>query len=202
MNYSERGARLYERWALLDKYYLIVDIAISRFRKKAINRLNLADGATVADIGCGHGRSLKRLRDVVGPSGSVLGIDYSDGMVKRSQNRYREYSSVSVVRGDARSLPLQSGSLDAALSSYALSTISYAKSAIESIYHALKTGGCLAVIDYNRPQGIRYHLLKYLRKFSYNWQGIDIVRLLQEHFPKVNVSKHDFGSVVIVIAQK
>lgn len=202
MNRSERGAKLYERWALLDKYYLIVDVAISRFRKKAINRLDLAEGGTVADIGCGHGRSLKQLRDVVGPSGSVLGIDYSDGMVNRSQDRYKKDPSVSVVRGDARSLPLQSGSLDAALSSYALSTIPRAKSAIESVYRALKAGGRLAVVDYNRPQGIRYHLLKYLRKFSYNWQGIDIVRLLRELFPEVNVSKHDFGSVVIVIAQK
>lgn len=202
MNPSERGQNLYERWAFLEKYYLIIDVAISRFRKKAIRELDINAGDRVADIGCGHGRSLNRFSDAVGPSGSVIGVDYSAGMARRTQRRHRTNPSVSVIQADARTLPLQQESLDGALSSYTLSTIPDTKSAIESIYDALRTGGQLAVIDYNRPQGIRYHLVKYPRRFSYNWQGVDVVEILQDVFPEVRVSKHDFGSVVIAIATK
>lgn len=202
MNYSERGSRLYECWAFLEKYYLLIDVVISRFRKQAIHRLNLNDGATVADIGCGHGRSLKQLCSVVGRSGTVLGFDYSSGMAKRSKARYEGHPVISVARADARRLPLQSESLDGALSSYALSTIPHPKLAIKSIYDALKPNGRLAVVDYNCPQGLRYHLVKYPRKISYNWQGTDIVELLDEVFTNLYVSKRDFGSVVIVIAEK
>lgn len=202
MDSSERGKSLYEKWALLDKYYYIVDTMIGYYRKKAIKYLDIDKRSTVADIGCGHGRSLSTLHDSVGKSGTVVGVDYSSGMVTRTQDRYKHVDNIHVVQADARLLPFKKGSFDGALSSYTLSTIPDPKTAIKSIHDGLTSDGRLVVLDYNCPQGLRYHLVKYFRKFSYNWQGVDLIKLLDQIFSKVYLSKFQGGTVNLAIAIK
>lgn len=202
MDSSERGKSLYQKWALLDKYYYIVDYFIGHYRKKAIKYLDMENGSKVADIGCGHGRSLSTLHESVGKSGTVIGVDYSSGMVNRTQSRYKDVDNISVVQADARLLPFKKGCFDGVLSSYSLSTIPDPKEAIKSIHDGLTSGGRLVVLDYNCPEGLRYHLVKHLRKFSYNWQGVNLIKLLDQIFSKVYLSKYQAGTVNLAIAIK
>lgn len=57
------------------------------FRPAAVEALRLSEGATVLDLPCGTGQSLPFLTDAVGPSGAVLGVDASAGMLRRAQRR-------------------------------------------------------------------------------------------------------------------
>ena len=56
-------------------------------RASAVEHLQLCDGDSVAEIGCGTGISLPYLADAVGPSGRVYGVDLSPGMLQRAQAR-------------------------------------------------------------------------------------------------------------------
>lgn len=65
-------------------------------------------GARVAEVGCGPGARLAGLNRRVGEEGTVVGLDAAAGMVAEASGRGGQ-----VVRGDARRLPVASGSLDA-----------------------------------------------------------------------------------------
>ena len=54
-------------------------------RRQAIARLGLQPGATVIDAGCGTGLSLRALREAVGPSGQVTGIEQCPEMLAQAR---------------------------------------------------------------------------------------------------------------------
>ena len=51
-------------------------------RRRAAARLDLKPGNRVLEIGCGTGRNLPFLREAVGRSGKVYGVDLSTGMLR------------------------------------------------------------------------------------------------------------------------
>jgi len=76
---------------------------------RAIADLAPPPGGAVLDVACGTGRALPLLRSAVGPAGVVLGLDVTPEMVAEAQRRGR----TALVLGDARSLPVRDGVLDA-----------------------------------------------------------------------------------------
>src|SRR5437773_10772350 len=59
-------------------------------RKLALEHLESREGGAVLDIGCGVGAMLERLREAVGPSGRVVGVDYSPRMVAAARKLVRD----------------------------------------------------------------------------------------------------------------
>jgi ubiquinone/menaquinone biosynthesis C-methylase UbiE len=60
---------------------------VSRLRKEAIARLELAAGDTVIDVGCGTGASFAALQERIGPRGQLIGVDASPEMLARADAR-------------------------------------------------------------------------------------------------------------------
>lgn len=77
----------------------------------------LPEGAQVLDVGCGAGLDsiIAGLR--VGPSGSVLGVDFSEPMLARARASAEEarLNHVRFESGDAERLPVADASVDVAL---------------------------------------------------------------------------------------
>ena len=55
------------------------------YRGKALREAGLKAGMHVLDVACGPGLVTQCARDVVGPSGSVIGLDPSIGMLREAQ---------------------------------------------------------------------------------------------------------------------
>ena len=72
----------------------------------AINQIDIPTGGTVLDVGCGTGRALPALRAAVGPSGSVIGIDYTEQMLAAARDTGRAQDA-HLIRADALHLPLR-----------------------------------------------------------------------------------------------
>ena len=66
----------------------------------AVAALALRPGDAAVDLGCGTGRALPHLRDAVGPSGRVLGLDLTDEMVSVAA------ANGPVAVGDATDVPV------------------------------------------------------------------------------------------------
>ncbi len=73
-----------------------------RWGPQTIERLRLAGGETVADIGCGTGRDAQHLLTVL-PRGRVLAIDGSQRMLAQTRSRLAsDHDRVEIVQADLR----------------------------------------------------------------------------------------------------
>ena len=113
----DRVARLYSTFEPL---YLIFPPA----RRKAVAALNLKAGDVVLEIGAGTGRNLPYLVDAVGPNGTVIAVDASEGMLAEARKLMERHgwSNVQLLRQDAAQLQLD-GDVDAVLFSLSYSVL-------------------------------------------------------------------------------
>ncbi|MFB6353106.1 MAG: class I SAM-dependent methyltransferase [Halobacteriales archaeon] len=109
---------LYDRWSRVYDWNPALRL-VRPARRRAVAALDLAPGDTVVDLGTGTGANLPFLRRAVGPTGRVVGIDASPGMLARARRRVerRGWANVTVLEGDVRDPPL-AGSVDAVLSAF------------------------------------------------------------------------------------
>lgn len=146
---DERGPRLYDRWSDHGFLYGSVMALAAPMRARAFDALAAESGERVLDLACGPGINFERLRDDVGPEGSVVGLDYSAGMVRRARGRAAEggWANVHVVRADAtRPFGFDEG-FDAALTTMALHTMADVDAVVANVHDVLRPGGRFVVLD-------------------------------------------------------
>lgn len=197
----DRGQRVYDRWAARTGLYDLVDRLTRSIRRKAVAELDLAAGDHAVDVGCGPGASLGLLDEAVGPEGRVVGVDYSAGMARQARARAGRLPTATVVRGDARHLPLAASSVDGALASLAVSTVPEARAAVAEVRRALRDDGRFAVFDARVPDGAVGRLVRRAYRQTVNWQGHDVRAVLETVFPTVEVvATYDAGLAVLLLA--
>lgn len=78
---------------------------------------DIPEGATVLDLGCGAGLDSLIAADRVGPTGRVIGIDFSESMLARARQSAAEagLNNVEFHQTDAETLFLEDASIDVAL---------------------------------------------------------------------------------------
>jgi len=119
-----------------------------RYRKKALQRAGLKPGMRVLDVACGPGLVTQGALDLVGPSGSVTGLDPSIGMLREAQKG----PCRGLVRGMGEQLPFPNMSFDFLSMGYALRHVSDLKTAFSEYRRVLKPGGILLLLEIGRPQ--------------------------------------------------
>lgn len=135
-------------------------------RVKGIAALAPSHGDQVLDLGCGTGLNFGLLRQRVGPSGTIVGIDRSAEMLRQARRRAakRGWDNIILIEADAvvldpsaiRAMILaQGGSAqsDAALATYSLSLMPDWRKAWANLTTLLDTGARVAVVDMQVPEG-------------------------------------------------
>jgi len=116
------------------------DMAFRRRAMTLLDHLDLHDGETVLDCGCGMGvymMMMNRLRNV-----KIIGVD---GDVGRLEWAEREGVAAQLARVDIHKLPFATGSFDKVLMSEVLEHLADDRVAIQEVYRVLKPGGVLAL---------------------------------------------------------
>jgi demethylmenaquinone methyltransferase/2-methoxy-6-polyprenyl-1,4-benzoquinol methylase len=121
-------------------------------RIQAVRALGLRPGDTVVDLACGTGLNFRLLEKVVGPRGRIVGVDLTDAMLARAQDRIATngWSNVSLVQADAAGFDFPA-EVDAILSTYALTQVPECAEVIAHGAKALSGGGRWAVLDLKVP---------------------------------------------------
>jgi demethylmenaquinone methyltransferase/2-methoxy-6-polyprenyl-1,4-benzoquinol methylase len=121
-------------------------------RHRAVQALGLRRGGSVVDIACGTGLNFPLLEKVIGPEGRIVGVDLTDAMLARAQDRIdtNGWSNVSLVQADASVFDFPT-ELDAILSTYALSQVPECADVIAHGAAALSGGGRWVVLDLKVP---------------------------------------------------
>ncbi len=151
-----------------DLFALFYDRALedlyAPFRPAAVEALRLADGARVLDLPCGTGQSFDALVTAAGPTGSVLGVDQSGGMLRKARRRVSRagwdnvtLSQASVANVDANLLTdaLGEPAVDGVLCALGLTALLEWEAAFERLFSLVRPGGRFVLFDAYAPERTR-----------------------------------------------
>jgi len=112
-------------------------------------------GMTVADIGAGTGLFTMLFANAVKPGGSVVAVDISPAFIEYIQEtaKKRRMRNVTAVLGNGSDVGLPEASMDLAYLSDVYHHFEHPEETLASIRKALKPGGRMVVIDYERIPG-------------------------------------------------
>ncbi|MFB6154937.1 MAG: class I SAM-dependent methyltransferase [Haloferacaceae archaeon] len=148
-----RTQQFYSRWARF--YDLLATRAplVQSLREAVVDALDPAPGDAVVEMGCGTGANFQHLRERVGPGGTVVGVDFSPGMLARARERVAAegWENVHVVRGDAARPPVEEA--DAVLATFVVGMLPDPATAVGDWADLVGRGGRLALLDLARSTG-------------------------------------------------
>jgi ubiquinone/menaquinone biosynthesis C-methylase UbiE len=106
-------------------------------------------GDYVLDLGSGAGNDCFVARAIVGDSGKVTGLDFTDEMIEKAManNKKLGYSNVDFVKGDIESMPLADKQFNVVVSNCVLNLVPDKEKAFAEIFRVLKQGGHFCVSD-------------------------------------------------------
>jgi demethylmenaquinone methyltransferase/2-methoxy-6-polyprenyl-1,4-benzoquinol methylase len=124
-------------------------------RARAVQALGLRPGGSVIDIACGTGLNFSLIEQVIGPAGTIVGVDLTDAMLTQAQHRIEAngWSNISLVQADAAAYDFPTEA-DAILSTYALTQVPECGDVIARGAAALSDGGRWAVLDLKVPDSV------------------------------------------------
>jgi demethylmenaquinone methyltransferase/2-methoxy-6-polyprenyl-1,4-benzoquinol methylase len=123
---------------------------IGRYRRQAVQAMNVGEGDTVLEIGCGTGLNFPYIQERIGPGGRLIALDYTPAMIEQAARKVEEngWENVQFVRGDAAEVEkLVTGPVDGAISTACLCIVPGWERAIAGAAALLRPGGRLVVLD-------------------------------------------------------
>lgn len=146
---ADAAQSFYTRYARLYDTVARYTPGVAALRERAVDALGPRPGETVVEMGCGTGANLPILRDRVGPSGRVLGLDFAPGPVAVARERAAAgHENVSVARADARRPPVDGA--DRVLATFVVGMLGDPAPTVRSWVDLLSPGGRVALLDLAR----------------------------------------------------
>ncbi len=116
-------------------------------RTQVLKALQLADGESVLDIGCGPGLLAHDIAAGVGPAGRVCGIDASQAMLAMASKTCVGQQWTEFRAADASQSPYPDNSFDAAVSTQVYEYVQDIPAALEELHRVLRPGGRALILD-------------------------------------------------------
>jgi ubiquinone/menaquinone biosynthesis C-methylase UbiE len=122
----------------------------SRYGQRTIDHLNLQSGDNVLDVCCGTGASVIPAAIAVGPTGSVLGVDVSDGLLGLAREKAQHLDNITFQNHDCIALGLPDGSFDAIVCVFGIFFLPDMTAALRELWRMVKPGGKLAITSWGK----------------------------------------------------
>ena len=118
-----------------------------RIGKRTVDRLALATGAKILDVGCGTGASALPAAEAVGAKGSVIGVDLSARLLERARAKAkaRGIANIEFRIADMTSLGYPDGHFDAVVSVFSVFFVPDMEGLVRELWRMVRPGGKLAV---------------------------------------------------------
>jgi len=142
---SEDAAAAYERINQWPQFRLLRRMILARMAR-------YRPGGVLTDIGCGPGRLLFLIADRFKEL-KVIGIDASKEMIELAEKKALERDKAGRIEfriGDVGKLPLESATVDFAVSTLSLHHWSNTNSGLSEIHRVLRPGGQMLLFDLRR----------------------------------------------------
>jgi len=106
-------------------------------------------GHTVIDLGSGAGNDCFVARHETGPTGKVIGIDFTAAMLNKARINADKlgFNNVEFREGDIEAMPVADNLADVVVSNCVLNLVPNKKNVVKDIYRVLKPGGHFSISD-------------------------------------------------------
>jgi demethylmenaquinone methyltransferase/2-methoxy-6-polyprenyl-1,4-benzoquinol methylase len=146
----DRMARRYDLFTMLTGFGQAA-------RWRALALAPIRPGMQVLDLGCGTGDLALGALGRVGPSGGVVGLDFSEAMLRTLERKRRrrpadECGTLTLVQGRAEDLPLHGRLFDYVVSGFVLRNLyAHIDRILEGVRKSLRPGGEIRFLDLTEP---------------------------------------------------
>ena len=161
-----------------------------RWRRLGVRASGAQPGDAALDVCCGTGDFAVELRRAVGPSGRVVGLDFSPQMLEVAR---RKCSAVEWQQGDALALPFADGEFTAACVGFGVRNLSDYRRGFAEMARVVRPGGRVVCLEMSTPPAP-------IRPFSQLWtdHGVPVLGRIVAHDPEayryLPASVHRFPS--------
>jgi len=106
-------------------------------------------GNHVLDLGSGAGNDCFVARTIVGETGSVTGLDFTDAMLEKAKKNLEKtgFKNIDFVKGDIEAMPLNDNKFDVVISNCVLNLVPDKQKAFSEIFRVLKPEGHFCISD-------------------------------------------------------
>lgn len=145
---------------------------VYNWKRMAFADAGLKQGDRVVVFCCGTGRDFPLIREHIGESGHILGLDFSQGMLDRAAAiiAANKWHNIELRHTDVVAMDYLGEQFDAAVCTLGLSTIPDADKAYANIKRHVKPGGKIIIGDYQLATGWRAFfnpvIISFCRKFG------------------------------------
>ena len=169
--------------------------AIQASMRLMLERIALAPGEAVLDIGCGPGTDVFDMVELVGPAGRLVGLDASEVMIAEARRRTKElHVPITFEVGEVQALPFPDGTFDVCRAERLLEHLPDAERALTEMVRVTRPGGRILVFDFDWDTLIIDHpdrettrtmVLSYSDSIRNGWIGRQLPRLFKEQHVEV-----------------
>ncbi len=106
-------------------------------------------GDVVIDLGSGAGNDCFIARSQTGPSGKVIGIDFTEAMIEKARANADKmgYNNVEFRLGDIEKMPITANVADVVVSNCVLNLVPNKKNVLKEIFRVLKSNAHFSISD-------------------------------------------------------
>ena len=115
------------------------------WRRRAARATGLRAGGSALDVACGSGKLTAELAKIAGPTGRVVGLDFSPRMLEVAR---REHAGLEFLEGDALNLPFDAASFDAATIAFGLRNLA---DPVRGLREMTRVARRAVVLEFVRP---------------------------------------------------
>jgi demethylmenaquinone methyltransferase/2-methoxy-6-polyprenyl-1,4-benzoquinol methylase len=125
------------------------------WRRAAADQARLSPGGVALDVCTGTGDLALELARRVGPSGAVIGADFSLGMLRlgsvKAEKRPEARNTVKMALADTQALPFPANSFDAVTVGFGIRNVADIRRGITEMARVTRPGGRVVILEFNQP---------------------------------------------------
>jgi demethylmenaquinone methyltransferase/2-methoxy-6-polyprenyl-1,4-benzoquinol methylase len=139
-----------------------------RWRKRALEILQLRAGESFLDVACGTGDlSIEAARKA--PS-RIVGVDFAEKMLRIFVEKKKKLDideNIDTIQADAERLPFADETFDVAAVAFGVRNFGNLKAGLSELYRVIRKEGRVVVLEFSKPRGlgIRQVYLLYFTRF-------------------------------------
>jgi demethylmenaquinone methyltransferase/2-methoxy-6-polyprenyl-1,4-benzoquinol methylase len=139
------------------------------WKRQAIELAGVRRGQHVLDLAAGTGDLSARFSGLVGPEGLVVFSDINDSMLQQGRMRMLDegrVGNIQYIQADAQTLPFPADYFDCVTIGFGLRNVTDKQMALNAVFHTLKPGGRLLILEFSKPTNKPLEILYDLYSFG------------------------------------